>query len=570
MLRKLLSILSKREKIRLAELVVLSVFVSLVETISVSIIMPFISVASNFELISANKYYNAAYKILDLSSPLEFVLIFGLLLVAFYIMRTLVNVLYFYAMARFSKGRYHALAFRLFEAYLGMSYKNFIHKNSSTLTKTIINEAGNLTTIIGSFLLIISEMFVVLFIYAMMLYVNYKITLLLTLILSINALFMLKILTPKLKQAGNKREQFQKSFYEIINSSFGNFKMLKLFGNTRAILKNFEASSINFAKANIYNETMQSVPRLVLETLGFVILIFIVVFLVLKYEQDISAAMALISMFVLGLYRLMPSANRILINYNTIVFYRNSLDIVHTDILYDTEELKDRPLEFKSRISLLGVNFSYDDAHPVLQGVDLEIRRGQRVAFIGESGSGKSTLVDIISGLFRPTSGLIKIDGIPLDESNIRSWRKKIGYIPQSVYLFDGTVAQNVCFGGEFNASKIKTALRQAKILEFLENHHNGIDTIVGENGILLSGGQRQRIAIARALYQDPEILVLDEATSALDNETESKIMEEIYAICSDKTLIIIAHRLSTTSGCDTIYEIKNAKLVLSKGKENV
>jgi ABC-type multidrug transport system fused ATPase/permease subunit len=195
-----------------------------------------------------------------------------------------------------------------------------------------------------------------------------------------------------------------------------------------------------------------------------------------------------------------------------------------------------------------------------LENISLTIHKGDKIAFIGESGSGKSTLIDLIIGLYRPKSGTISVDGTRLDESNIKAWRSKIGYIPQSIYLFDGTVAQNVAFGKAIDDVQIKESLRQANILEFLENHHQGIHTAVGEGGIKLSGGQRQRIAIARALYGSPEILVLDEATSALDTDTEAKIMEEIYKISENKTLIVIAHRLSTIDGCQKVY-------LLSKGK---
>jgi ABC-type multidrug transport system fused ATPase/permease subunit len=262
-------------------------------------------------------------------------------------------------------------------------------------------------------------------------------------------------------------------------------------------------------------------------------------------------------MFILGLYRLMPSANRILSGYNQILFYKNSLDIIHNDLMYNPENFGNEPISFEHILQLNHIAFEYDEAKPILRDITLTIRHGERIAFIGESGSGKSTLIDLLIGLYRPKTGTITVDGVTLDEGTIKAWRAKIGYIPQSIYLFDGTVAQNVAFGKPVHDIKIKHVLRQANILEFLESHHEGIDTMVGDGGIKLSGGQRQRIAIARALYGDPEILVLDEATSALDTDTEAKIMEEIYKICEHKTLIIIAHRLSTIEGCTHRYKIQ-------------
>jgi ABC-type multidrug transport system fused ATPase/permease subunit len=286
-----------------------------------------------------------------------------------------------------------------------------------------------------------------------------------------------------------------------------------------------------------------------------------VIYLVNKYQSDISGTLALISMFVLGLYRLMPSANRILTGYNQILFYKSSLDIIHNDLMYDAEKLQNTPINFTKTLQLDHIFFEYNEEKPILEDISLTIHKGDKIAFIGESGSGKSTLIDLIIGLYRPKSGTISVDGILLDERNIKAWRSKIGYIPQSIYLFDGTVAQNVAFGKPINDNHIKDTLRQSNILEFLETHHEGINTMVGEAGIKLSGGQRQRIAIARALYGNPEILVLDEATSSLDSTTEAKIMEEIYKIAENKTLIVIAHRLSTIEGCKKIFLLENSTI---------
>ena len=558
MIQKLRSLLTKHDKKFLGYLLIFSIFISLLETVGISIIMPFISVASDFTQIHTNKYYSIIYNFLGFNSDIKFVIYFGVFLIFFYIFRSAINLFYFYLLARFSKGRYHLLAYRLFENYLGMSYRDFIEKNSSELNKAIINEAQNLTALISAIMFMLSEVFIVIFIYSMMLYVNWKITLLLSVILGVNILFLLKIVSPKIKQAGIDREDYQKDFFEIINSMLGNFKIMKLRSNTNEILEKFSKASYGFAKVNILNETLAHFPRLFLEAIGFSIVAFVVIYLVFKYETDISSAMALISMFILGLYRLMPSANRILTGYNQILYHRKSLDIVHNDIMYDSEELEDKNIEFKQKIELKNIYFEYLEDYTILKNINLIIQKGTSIAFVGESGSGKSTLVDIIIGLYRPVKGDIFIDNIKLDNLNIKSWRKKIGYIPQNVYLFDGTVAQNVAFGSDIDSKKVEKVLKQANILDFLQTHQKGIDTIVGEGGIKLSGGQKQRIAIARALYNDPDILVLDEATSALDNETESKIMDEIYEISKDKTLIIIAHRLSTIDRCDKVYKLEN------------
>lgn len=560
MIQKLQSILTPRDKQFLLFLLGFSIFISIIETIGISVIMPFITVATNFDLIHTNQYYTQIYHFFNFQNDVNFVISFGAFLICFYLARSIINILYFYLLNRFTHGRYHILAFRLFENYMGLPYKEFIKKNSSTLTKSIVSETQNLTSLISAILFMMSEVFIVVLLYCMMLYVNYKITFLLTIILFLNALFMLTTVSKIIKKAGVSRTELQKRFFETINRSFGNFKLIKLSNHDDRILKEFAQSSFGFAKANITNTTLSQVPKLFLEAVGFSIIVFIVTFLVYKYETNVNSVLGIISMFVLALYRLMPSVNRIMSSYNQIIFNYRSLEIIHNDLMYESEALGDESIRFTNKIELKNVSFEYETDKPILTEINLEIKKGSKIAFIGESGSGKSTLVDLIIGLYKPKLGVIKVDGTPLTDHNIKQWRAKIGYIPQNVYLFDGTVAENVAFGSYINPAQIIEALKQANIYDFLKSK-NGIDTKVGEDGIMLSGGQKQRIAIARALYNKPEILILDEATSALDNENEESIMNEIYNNCNDKTLIIIAHRLTTIEKCDIRYCLANGTL---------
>ncbi len=561
MISKLRSLLTRRDKQYLLFLLLFSIVISAIETIGIGVIMPFISLASDFSLISSNGYLKKAYDMFGFGSEVNFVIAIGVLLILFFIFRSVINIFYNYMLVRFAQGRYHLIAFRLFQNYLGLPYKEFVSKNSSYLTKTIVSEASNLTNLIQNFLFLCSEIFVIIFIYAMLLYVNLKITLLLTFLLGAKVLLIKLTITKKIKKEGIKRELYNKSFYEIIGASFGNFKLIKLMTNEKDILKKFDFASYGAAQANIINGTLSIMPRLFLEAVGFSLMVFTVVYLVYKYQTDIKSAIPLLSMYVLALYRLLPSINRIVSSYNSMVFGHRSLDIVHTELQYDIERFGEKRLDFQNKIELKNIEFYFEPHRPLFHGLNIEIKKGQKVAFIGESGAGKSTLVDIIIGLYKPIDGSIEIDGVELMEENIKSWRRKVGYIPQSIYLFDGGVGENVAFGREYDEAKVKEALKKANILEFFEAKE-GLSTRVGEGGIILSGGQKQRVAIARALYGDPEILVLDEATSALDNETEAKIMEEIYDSSQDKTLIVIAHRLSTIERCEVVHKIEGGKIV--------
>ncbi len=561
-LAKLRSLLSRRDKKVLLILLFFSIFVSLIETVGVGIIMPFISVASDFDKIQSNRYFHALYTFFGFQSPVSFVIAFGIALIFFYIFRSFINLFYEYLLARFAQGRYYLIAYRLFENYMGMSYRDFLDRSSSQLIKTIVNEADNLVKLIANLLFMLSEIFVVLFIYSMLLWVNWKMTLLLTLFLTLNIALLKWTISPKIKQAGKERSRFQQRFYDVMNASFGNFKMIKLKSEDKRVLDLFKEASMGYAKSNIIHQTLSHFPRLFLEMVGFTLVAFIVIYLVWKQQHDIADDLPILMMFVLGLYRLMPSVHRIFNAYNQILFYLQSLHIVHNELIYEPENLGEEKVEFQKRILLDRVSFAYQDKKWVLKDIDLVIKKGEKIGIVGESGSGKSTLADIIIGLYKPKSGKILIDDTELNAKNIKSWRKKIGYIPQNIYLIDGTVAENVAFLEDIDEDKVKAALKKANILDFLERHHEGIHTHVGENGIKLSGGQKQRIAIARALYHDPEVLVLDEATSALDSETEAKIMDELYKVGRDKTMIIIAHRISTLDRCGRVIKLEEGRVV--------
>ncbi|TWO19318.1 ABC transporter ATP-binding protein [Campylobacter hyointestinalis] len=536
----------------------MSIFLSFIETVGISAIMPFITVATNPVQITQNIYFRNIYNFLGFDKEMHFVIAFGFLLIVFYIFRALYNIFYVYVLNKFAFGRYHIFAYRLFDTYVHLPYQNFVKQNSSQLTKAIINEASNLSSYIQSLLSMLSEVFTIILLYSILLVVDWKMTLVLTLVLGIKILLITKILSKKIKAQGEKRSQSQGEFYKILSETFGNFKIVKFIQNETKILHEFSTASTQYAKSNIVNATLQQLPRSILETVGFGSLIAIVIFILLRYE-DASKVLPIISMYALALYRMLPAINKILSSYNGMLFISKALDIVYEELQYSPPKEGDQNINFKSEIVLNNISFEYIASKPVLKNISLSIKKGEKIAFVGESGGGKSTLVDLIIGLYIPNKGEIYVDGILLDDENIRSWRSKIGYIPQSIYLFDGTVKENVAFGYELDESKVVECLKKANIYDFL-SQKDGIDTRVGEGGIQLSGGQKQRIGIARALYNDPEILVLDEATSALDNDTESKIMDEIYEVSNDKTLIIIAHRLSTIEGCER-------KIRLDKGK---
>lgn len=563
-LKKLFFVLSKQDKRFLFFLLLFSIFVSFIESFAISLIMPFVSLASNFSYFSSNAYLMSLLNFFSLS-PYEFVIYLGFVLIVFYVFRAVLNGIYFHLLAKFSKGRYHLFALRVFKKYFSLNYEDFTYQNKSELVKTISHEAYNLSTMLASFLLMLSEIFVVFLIYLLMLFVDYKITLFLSVFLLVNALILVKILSPMIKKAGVKRERAMKDFFETVETNLSNFKFIKLRAKEKDVAKLFDSQSLDFSKANITSESVNAMPRIFLEAVGFCVLIFIVIILIMQEKSDISNALAMISMFVLALYRLMPSANRIITSYHDLLYYRSSLDIIYNALQSKDESLKDEKISFKEKIELKNISFAYKDKALLFDNLNFVIKKGEKIALVGESGGGKSTLLDLLCSLLKPSKGELLIDGKLLNENNCKDFRQKIGYIPQQIYLFNDSIASNVAFCEDIDENKVKKVLEQANLKDFISSLKDGIYTKVGDGGNNLSGGQKQRIAIARALYNEPEILVLDEATSALDDKSEEKIMNEIYSISKDKTLIIIAHRLSTIRNCDKVYRLSKGKITVEK-----
>lgn len=551
---KLRYMLSRRDKIILLILLFGTIIFSITETISISVIMPFITFASNPNLIFAHEISRKIYEAFGFSRTLDFMILFSATLLLFYLFRILYGVAYTYALNRFAFRKYHFFAYRLFCKAVELEYRDFTTKNTDKIRTNITRESLNASMYLQNLLQMCSEIFTIALLYGLLLITSWKMTLALSVILGIQVLLITKTLNKKIKKMGVIRYEMDSKFNEIITKTFGNLKIIKLKGNQQEVHKAFEITSKMRIQAEILTQTLLPTPRLILETIGFSVLIASVIYILFKY-QSASAVLPIISMYALALYRILPAVSKILNNANLMNFHAKAVDNVYEDLLYHTEPEDNKPCEFKERIELRNVSFSYDENKPILEDFNLEIKKGQKVAFYGESGAGKSTLVDLIIGIYKPKSGKILVDGVALTNENLRSWRKKIGYIPQAIYLFDGSVAENVAFGSEMDEERVIQACKKANIWDFLQEY-DGIYTRVGEGGILLSGGQKQRIGIARAIYDNPEILVLDEATSALDSETEGKIMDAIYDVAENKTLLVIAHRTNTIERCERKIKI--------------
>ncbi|RGJ30654.1 ABC transporter ATP-binding protein [Fusobacterium varium] len=558
MLKKIKKLFTKNEMKKLLKITVFSIIISLSEVVGLSTIVPFMAMVTNQSIIFENKYLKVIYNFFNFESTKNFIFYFGITIVIIFLLKNILNIFFNYVLVSFTRNNYYKFTNGLMNNYLKYPYQNFVKKNSNDLMKNITTEANLLVILIQNFLMMLSEICVVFFIYLVMLYVDLKITLFVSIFMGINILFIKYLILNKTKKWGVERSKAIEEYYQIIGSTFGNYKFIKLQSNDEKIMNNFQNSCNKYIKVDKKYMSSQPIPRLILEFFGFSIVVVLIIFSVMMYDENgLAKIMPVISIFFIGLYRILPSVNRIIMYYQTILFYRKSLDIIVNELESEVENIEKNPIEFNKKIELNNICFEFEEGKEVLKNISLNIFKGEKVAFVGESGSGKTTLVDLITGLYKPKNGDVYLDDIKLEDKNIGYWRQSIGYIPQEVYLFDGTIADNVVFNREYNEEKLIEALKKARIWEFL-NKKEGIKTIVGDRGIMLSGGQKQRIAIARALYDNPDILVLDEATSALDNETEEEIMKEIYDVSKDRTLIIVAHRLTTLKDCDRIFVINN------------
>ncbi|MGL5351144.1 MAG: ABC transporter ATP-binding protein [Cetobacterium sp.] len=568
MLRKLNEIFDKSDRKVIGISIVFSLVVSITEVFGITMLFPFMGVVSNPSNIQENKYLKYFYENIVESDYKKFILYFGLGIIGVFIFKNIISLIYNYYSTHMARSLNRKYSNRLFKTYLDFEYINYVNKNRSEFTRVITQECVMLVGIFQNIANLVSEGCIMLLLYITMLYVNWRLTFSMSLFLGLNIIIIKYAVIKTSKKLGKIREGRNRTFYKVVTSVFSNYKFVKLQGDHYSIQKNYDDALEKNDEIAIKQAILTPLPKSMLEFSGFFMIVSIVLFSIMKYgEEGMSEVLPIVSLFFLSLYRMLPSIIRIVGIFQGFAFTAPVPGRIKEELSYEVENLGDEKLDFNSQIKVKNLKFQYKEGTLILNDVSLKINKGESVAFIGESGSGKTTLVDILMGLYKSLSGDIVVDGVKLTNDNLKAWRERIGYIPQEIYLFDGTVAENVAFGADYNEERVIEVLKKAKIWNFL-NEKEGVNTKVGDAGVMLSGGQKQRIGIARALYKDPEILVLDEATSALDDNTEREIMDEMYNLSSGKTLIMIAHRLSSLKRCNRIYELE--KGVLKKEYSNI
>ena len=573
-LKKIIKLLSAKEQKRLYLLFAAMTFSAIIQVAGIASIMPFLAAISNPGIIQDNQILNYIYSSLNFQSINRFLIFIGISVLFILIISNLLLLLTHWGLFRFTWMRGYTLSKRLLSKYLYRPYVFFLNQSTSSLGKNILSEINEVVRgVIVPLMEIFSHSIVAIFIFAMLLAVNPLLAVFVLIILGGFYVFIYKLVQKKLRNIGRSRFKTNTERFKAVNEAFGGIKQLKLSGNEDVFINRFANPSLKFAKYMSTNQTISETPRYLMEIAAFGGVIVVVLYL-LTASRGFNEVLPLIGLYAFSAYRLLPALQKIFGGAAKLRFSLPALDSLYEDIqafkddaykVYDSKNKIDK-LSLKNEIKIEKISFSYPGtAKPVIKDLNIIIKANTSVAFVGETGSGKTTIADIILGLLLPQKGKILIDNAEINTGNIKNWQKNLGYIPQDIYLQDDTVAKNIAFGipeEKIDMDAIKQAAIVANIDDFIvKKLPQNYNTIIGERGVRLSGGQKQRIGIARALYHNPGVLVLDEATSALDGATENAVFSAIYNIAKTKTLIIIAHRLSTVQFCDIIYVLDNGKI---------
>lgn len=541
----------------------------ILETLGIGLVIPALALMTQSDL--AARYPMLAPVLNSLGNPSqEHLVVFGMLgLVVVYAIKTLFLALLATRQLRYVYGLRADISQRLYAGYLRQPYAFHLQRNSAQLVQNVVTETNlfTVTGVIAGFYLI-TELLVLLGISTLLLAIEPVGALVVVSTLGLAGWGFSRITRNRILRWGEERQLHEGLRIQHLQQGLGGVKDVKLLGREADFLAEYWVHNSGSARVSQREHAMQMLPKLLLELLAVAGLAALVIVMISR-GKPVGTLLPTLGLFAAAAFRIMPSVNRVLLAIQGVRYTLPVIDTLYSDLrMLDNTPLPKEagvPIPFNHALSLDHVTFHYSSSdRQALRNISLSIQRGASVGFVGGSGAGKSTLVDIILGLLSPVSGSVKVDGIDI-QANLRGWQDQIGYVPQSIFLTDDTLRRNVAFGipaGEIDEAAVERAIRAAQLDRFISDLPKGLDTMVGERGVRLSGGQRQRIGIARALYHDPQVLVLDEATSSLDTATEHEVMEAVRSLQGEKTIIIVAHRLSTVEHCDYLYRLEQGEVV--------
>lgn len=571
-LTRTVSLLTPRERRRGALLMLLVVLMAISETFGIAALLPFFKLLSNPEEIDTIHFVSRIYQAGNFTSHHDFLIAVGLVAFGIILLAAIIKIVTTYLMNLFAQIGGHRLAERLLENYLRQPYVFFLDRHSADLSKKILSDSVMLvSSVLQPGMYVIAYGVVVVAMTVLMLLLDPFIAITVGGVIGGFYVLIYRHVRGSLSHLGQDLEVATRERFSSIDVAFGGIKDIKLLGCETTYIDQFRPASLRCARHQATSATLSETPRYLIEVVavGGALAMALVL---LTTHQGSDLVLPGLSIYALAGYKLIPAAQRVYSGLGNLRFGNATLESIEQDFLPTSSSVQSlersgEALVPKQSITLENVAFSYPSAKkPSLNGISLTIEAGSSIGLIGGTGAGKTTLVDIILGLLTPTSGQLSIDGTPITPDRLRSWQRALGYVPQSIFLADASMAENIALGidpRKIDMEKVERCAKMAQVHEFIAGDMpDGYRTRVGERGVRLSGGQRQRIGIARALYHDPAVLVLDEATSALDTITERAVMESVHALSHQKTIIMIAHRLSTVRECDTIFMLEAGELI--------
>ncbi len=571
MFAKLAYIFDRKDKWKIGILLAAVVIGSFLELLGVTIFMPFIEIIREPSTIQRTWYLQWVYERLHLTSNKSFLIVLSIGIILIYLIKNVYLIIEKSYIYKFSYNMQMKLSTRLLNTYMKEPYTFHLNKNIATLQRTLQEDTSKFMQVILYSLELVAELAVCFVIGVYLLFVSKSITIIVLGLMVMCVGSFLTFTRKYSRKLGQNNQGYQGKIYQWMNQALGGIKEIKILEREAFFTDEYRRYYVKYASGLRIARTISIIPKYVVEAVAISGLLVAIIVKLLFGEADMTYYVTQLGVFAVAAFRLMPSVGRINEHATNTLYALPSVDLVYHD-LQEIEEYIGKqdgevpePWKLQTGIEVRDLTYRYPGAEEaVIRHASLFIPKGKTVAFIGTTGAGKTTLADIILGLLTPQEGAVMADGINVHEKP-RTFHTQVGYIPQVIYLSDDTIRNNIAFGvraEEIDEQAVRRAMDKAQLTEFVDSLPYGLDTIVGDRGVRLSGGQRQRIGIARALYHDPEILVLDEATSALDNDTETAVMEAFEHLQGTKTMIIIAHRLTTIRNVDEIYEVEDGGVV--------
>lgn len=569
---RILDYKSKR-KFLLLQLIIL--LMSILELTGIVSIVPFMTLVGNISIIDTEGYIREIYIYTGLTDPYEFMVAMGLGSLIILAFTTMFSMYGTYQIAKFGSMVGVELSDKLFKYYINRPWLYHTKNNTSDYINILSLQCVRVTNgVIMPLLNFNAKSLVAIVISFSLLMYDPSVAITGLIILTTVYFTLYFYVRNKLHASDKKIVSAQKQRLKLMTEAFGGIKEIILSHKQTFYEEKYDAEGKIYADSLGLNQAIGQVPRYAIEFFVYGLIITLIIYLILTNSQDLGGILATLSIYALACFKLLPALQNVYLSITQVKGNISSFALIESDLNEVSKadvvsctvvNRKKDQIQFHNEIVLKDISFSYNEKETVLNGVDIKISKNDMVGVVGSSGSGKSTIIDIIMGLFEPSNGNLSVDGAVITKANISKWQKLIGYVPQSIYLKDGTIEANIAFGIDVEnicEVRVNKALKAAHLEELVNSLEKGKYTEVGERGVQLSGGQRQRIGIARALYLDAEVLIFDEATSALDSISEQAIMDTINSLSGRKTIIIIAHRLSTIKNCNMIIHLENGRCI--------